>query len=424
MRKTIILMTLIISMTLTTVIAFAGQVSSPIIIDGELVNFSSTTGYPFVDENSRTQVPFRVTLEAFGAKVNWEQSTKTAIAEKNGIMVEVPIGEKYIVVNGAKVENDTAALVVEGKTYLPIRKVIESFGAIVDWNPKKNSVEITTIKDKNIYTAEYLESLVASTECDAKIEEFREKNNSRRNGLLKEEGKYFDMYYPNDEYGKQVARFLAPHMDKVYMMLTDIFGLQATVEVHLIHERDALSLKEGNIRAKERITYIWLEPNNDDGGNNLSEFIHEISHNFFDEANGGATNTMWLNESNAYLVPSLYIKHNYVGDVDMWSFYEMDSMAWEINRLEKDMILDRANQILREAKAWSKASGEKRAAQVYGRYIWAYIYNNYDLEEYKHFLTNLGTGDVVKKLEELLDMSSKELSETIRKDIDMKTSSN
>lgn len=78
---------------------------------------------------------------------------------------------------------------------------------------------------------------------------------------------------------------------------------------------------------------------------------------------------------------------------------------------------DNTNKILRVAKAWDKAEGEKRAAQIYGMYLWSYIYNNYPLDEFKEIIRNLGTGDVVVKLESLLNMESEEISEMINKGI-------
>lgn len=401
--------------------SLAQQTSSPISIDGKLVEFNTTTGFPFLDENNRTQVPFRIALEAFGAKVDWQQSTRTAIAEKDGIKVEVQIGAKYILRNGTKIENDTIALIVDGKTYLPIRKVMEAFGATVEWDSNNKTVEITSRKDKNIYTSEYLENLVATTEAKTDVLEFRKKDNPRRKGLLKVEGKYFDMYYPDDDYGRETVKLLAPHMDKTYMMLTDIYGLQARVEVHLIHEKDALTLKEGDIRRTERVTCVLLEPYNDANGNNLSEFVHEVSHNFFDEANGGSTNTMWINEANAKYIPSLYMKYNYDGNADMWSFYQLDMLAKELNQLfNRDgsvMTLEKANKILKEAQAWSKAEGEKNLAQRYGLYTWSFVYNNLSLEDYKQLLRNLGTGDVLEKIKEYTNIRIEDITELINSDI-------
>ncbi len=412
MKKKVLCLILIFNMLFSS-LAFGISIN----IDNVRIPYTEVSGVPFIDSFNRTQVPLRITMERFGASVDWNEETNTVIVKKDDIIVEVPIGKNFIVCNGRMIDTDSSALIKEGRTYLPIRAVLEAFGAKIEWNSEDNKISIKPIEnnDKNIYTSEYLENLVNNSECDVDVLKFRSKENSRRKGLLKVEGKYFDMYYPNDNYGKSVAEFLTPHMDKVYMMLTDIYGLQARVEVHLIHEKDAMSLKEGDIRQKEKVTFIWLEPGNDAGGNNLAEFVHEVNHNFFSEVNGGATNTMWLNEANAKLISSLYTKYNYVGNVDQWSFYE--DLTSNLKQYKDTLNLDNVNKILRVAKAWNKSEGEKRASQIYGMYLWSYIYNNYSLDEFKEIIRNLGTGDVVVKLEDLLNLDSKEITEMIKKGI-------
>ncbi|MCL1982411.1 MAG: ABC transporter substrate-binding protein [Clostridiales bacterium] len=109
-------------------------------IDGTPVEFSQASGQPFIDENNRTQVPFRQVLEAFGATVDWDSAARTAIAEKGGITVKVPIGTDYIYKGGVKIANDTTSLIKDSRTYLPIRIVLEAFGAAVDWDGSTNTV--------------------------------------------------------------------------------------------------------------------------------------------------------------------------------------------------------------------------------------------------------------------------------------------
>lgn len=148
MKKRITFLSLVIIL-IFSVTAFADG-TTKISIDNEYVQFNDELGYPFIDENSRTQVPFRATMEFFGATVGWNSDTHTAIAEKDGIKIEVPIGQKYIFKNGAKIENDTAALIKEGRTYLPIRAVLEAFGANVGWDGENRCVLVDTNKDKVI----------------------------------------------------------------------------------------------------------------------------------------------------------------------------------------------------------------------------------------------------------------------------------
>lgn len=105
-----------------------------VIIDGQAVPYTAATGEPFLDSIGRTQVPCRITLEAFGCTVTWEDSSRTAIAQKDGITVRVPIGQPYLLVNDQQVFMDTTAVVLDGLTYLPIRPVLEAFGAQVQWD--------------------------------------------------------------------------------------------------------------------------------------------------------------------------------------------------------------------------------------------------------------------------------------------------
>lgn len=115
-----------------------------ILIDGKEVQFTESSGRPFADENSRTQVPLRVTMESFGANVDWDQNTQTAIVSSNGIIVKVPMNQQYILVNGNKTTIDTKSVVVNQRIYLPIRFVLEAFGANVDWDQTNFNVVINS----------------------------------------------------------------------------------------------------------------------------------------------------------------------------------------------------------------------------------------------------------------------------------------
>lgn len=261
------------------------------------------------------------------------------------------------------------------------------------------SYNTVKLNHKNPYTGEYLDQLVANTAPSEEVTAFRNQNNARRNGLLKYSFKYFDVYYPNTDAAKACLELIKPHADKAYMMLCDLYGKQAKVEVHLIDENDAANLREGDIRRNEKVTFVWLEANNDANGNNLAELIHEINHNFFDEANGSATNTMWINEANAKLISSLYTENNYSGLVDQWSFYELSNMKSMIS--EPDMTIEKADQILKVERAWDGASGEKEQAQRYGLYYWMKIFNTVGTDDFKYYLRNLGNGQVLPAIEKL-----------------------
>lgn len=141
-RKSFILvLVLVLAMSMSTVFA---QGDIALRIDSTEVEFNDDLGRPFMDENHRTLVPFRAALESYGADVEWDGTTRTAKAVKDDITIEIPIGENYIVKNGEKIESDTAAIIKDNRTYLPIRKVMEGFGADVQWDKSLQTIVVTT----------------------------------------------------------------------------------------------------------------------------------------------------------------------------------------------------------------------------------------------------------------------------------------
>lgn len=118
--------------------------ATDISIDNQKVQFTEASGAPFIDSANRTQVPFRQTMEAFGASVSWDSVNKIATAEKDGVIVQVPIGASYIIKNGQQIANDTSALIKDGKTYLPIKAVLQAFGASVSWDGGSQTVVVLT----------------------------------------------------------------------------------------------------------------------------------------------------------------------------------------------------------------------------------------------------------------------------------------
>ena len=138
MKKKVLSFTLIFLLLFTS-LTYAVNIS----IDGNNVGFTQQTGSPFVDGSSRTQVPLRITMESFGATVKWDDTSKTAIVEKDGIKVEVPVGKSYVIKDGQQIKNDTAAIIKDGKTYLPIRAVLECFGASVGWDSATQTVTVS-----------------------------------------------------------------------------------------------------------------------------------------------------------------------------------------------------------------------------------------------------------------------------------------
>jgi hypothetical protein len=114
----------------------------PILLEAQEIKFTQDTGFPFVDRNNRIQVPLRVVLERAGARVTWDQENRIAIAEKENRKLEIPIDKDYIFKNGERIQNDTQSMIIDGRTFLPIRIVMEALGYEVIWEHAIRTVKI------------------------------------------------------------------------------------------------------------------------------------------------------------------------------------------------------------------------------------------------------------------------------------------
>lgn len=120
-----------------------GEIS--VIIDGNPIVFDT----PPKIIADRTMVPMRAVFESLGASVSWNDNTKTASADKDGINIRITIGDYHIVKNGEIIEIDSPAVIISGRTLVPVRAISESFGCSVNWDGDTRSVIISSGADYN-----------------------------------------------------------------------------------------------------------------------------------------------------------------------------------------------------------------------------------------------------------------------------------
>ena len=106
--------------------------SEPVIdIDGEAVTF--TDAKPFIDENDRTMIPIRAVAEVLDCEVEWNESAREVSLRKDGTDVLIKIDDRNMTVNGNTVEMDTNAVIIDDRTYIPLRFAGEALGFTVNW---------------------------------------------------------------------------------------------------------------------------------------------------------------------------------------------------------------------------------------------------------------------------------------------------
>lgn len=83
----------------------------------------------------RTLVPLRFVADSLGAKVGWDNITKTVMITMEGQTLSIAIGK---LVPGM----DVPAELVNGRTMLPLRFIVEYFGADIFFDNTTKSISI------------------------------------------------------------------------------------------------------------------------------------------------------------------------------------------------------------------------------------------------------------------------------------------
>lgn len=111
-------------------------------VDGNELEFSEEEGYgaPFIDENNRTLIPVRKPLETIGAIVTFDPDTKIVRAQRQDVELLIPLNSDTISVNGTSIVMDTKSIVKDSRTYIPLRYVFENFGYKIIWHESSRTV--------------------------------------------------------------------------------------------------------------------------------------------------------------------------------------------------------------------------------------------------------------------------------------------
>ena len=118
--------------------ACASSDTIAVYVDGARVGFDVAP----VILNDRTMVPMRAIFEELGADVGWDAGTETASGTLDGVTVNITIDESVMYRNGEAVTLDQPAVIIDGRTLVPVRAISESFGCSVTWDGSTQSVYI------------------------------------------------------------------------------------------------------------------------------------------------------------------------------------------------------------------------------------------------------------------------------------------
>lgn len=94
-----------------------------------------------------TYVPFREYCDTYGLEteqgVGWQHEARVATYSAEDLYIEAAIGKPYLTANGRILFRDAENLLIDGKTYVPIRAISTAFSKDVTWYSDGQSHGVT-----------------------------------------------------------------------------------------------------------------------------------------------------------------------------------------------------------------------------------------------------------------------------------------
>lgn len=119
------------------------QIGNPVInIDGSDIPIDENGTAPVII-NDRTMLPIRALIEAFGGVVKWEENERDVLISYENRSIRLNIDSTDAYIDDILYTLDTAPVIVNDRTMLPIRFIAENLGFNVEWKDAAQEVVIT-----------------------------------------------------------------------------------------------------------------------------------------------------------------------------------------------------------------------------------------------------------------------------------------
>lgn len=260
LKKTIVLLLVLVLTTLSVgVSAATAEASVQVNMNGQIVHFPDAQ--PYLNADQRTMVPVRFIAENLGAEVSWngEKEIVTILLDTTEIVLE--IGGSTALVNGVEVAFDTAAILKDRRTFVPLRFVSETLDCKVKWDE--------TNKTAVVQTQAYIEGHLAMK--TGNIEDLN------------------DLYLAEEFYARHIAGDKKPAYDSAGYMAERIMGAREIAERVQVYKDD------------ENQRFVVTIPNYD--ANNYNAYVAGVSDNHVPHDEPGTYTYDFLDamEKNGYL---------------------------------------------------------------------------------------------------------------------------
>ncbi len=121
-----------------------------VVLDGDRIAFDVK---PTIN-NGTTLVPIRAISEALESTVEWDEDTRTVTINKDDTAIKLCIDSPTMYVDENAVTLNHPAVIIDGRTLVPIRAISEAFGCLVGWDEKVKQVSVIadTLEYRMLYT--------------------------------------------------------------------------------------------------------------------------------------------------------------------------------------------------------------------------------------------------------------------------------
>jgi len=136
-------------------------------VDGALMASGTGGGVPRI-EHGRVLVPLRAVTEYLDGKILWNPDTQQIIGFRGARGFDLVVGAAAAYLSDGRVYRlDLPAMIIEGRTYVPLRFVAEALGLGVEWDEPAGTVRISThIPDVNKEIEELTKPLLLQVSTD------------------------------------------------------------------------------------------------------------------------------------------------------------------------------------------------------------------------------------------------------------------
>lgn len=109
-------------------------------LDGEEIAFDT----PPMIKNGRTMVPIRGVFEAMGAFVTWNDEERQVVISLDNKIIVLTAESTVMTAGDQEITLDVPVVIVNDRTFIPLRAVSESLGCEVSWDNEERRASIVT----------------------------------------------------------------------------------------------------------------------------------------------------------------------------------------------------------------------------------------------------------------------------------------